>query len=217
MDTNIASCVPEKLSKSKKHDKPPWMNKSARKQIRRKQCAWNRYQSSTNYKAYLAYVKCRDKTTSKLRKLKKEYERKIANECKRNPKAFYKYVNFKSKGNKKIIRLKDDAGRVSLSDEVNANILNDFFTSVFTNESDSQELIYNESINQLWGIEAAEPFQFNGKPTNVILDSISLDKETVARLLCEIDPTKSSTPECIHPRILKECGIYGILSEMERG
>ena len=125
---NMEKCIP-KINKStaKQKDKPPWMDRKARKQIRKKLCAWRRYQKSQNYSHYIQYVKCRDKTTQKLRKIKKEFEKKLALDCKKNPKAFYRYANFKNKSNKKIIRLRNKDGHIAMSDEMNANILNDFF------------------------------------------------------------------------------------------
>ena len=202
----IEDCVPAIQQKtSKQRAKPPWMNKSARKQIRKKDCAWKRYQLSNSYNKYMAYIKVRDKTNRKLRQIKKEFEKKLAADCKINPKAFYKYANFKSKANKKVIRLKDENGIVSMSDEKNANILNTYFTSVFTDEPDVKELIFSNSTKQMWDTEEPEQFQFNGTPASAKINSINLDKETVKKYLCQIDPTKSTTPECIHPRILKEC------------
>ena len=82
---------------------------------------------------------------------KQDYEKKLAAECKVNPKAFYRYSNFKSKANKKVIRLKNSNGQICMSDETNANILNDFFTSVYSKEEDSPELILNASSKLLWG------------------------------------------------------------------
>ena len=85
----IADCIPpQKNSSKKKRYVPPWMTKSARKEIRKKTCAWNRYMQSNTYKRYQEYVKVRNKTAKKTRKAKWMYEKKLASECKTNPKAF---------------------------------------------------------------------------------------------------------------------------------
>ena len=202
--SHIEKCVPLKRT-SKRKDKPPWMDKAARKQIKSKTCAWNRYLQSKTYQKYLDYVKCRNKTTKSLKKAKKEFERKLAADCKKNPKSFYRYANFKSKAHKKIIRLKNKNGFIAMSDAENANILNNFFSSVFTREDDSPELILNSSSKLLWGEEPNDPFEFNGKVIDDSIGDITVDQDTVKTYLMDIDPNKSNTQECIHPRILKEC------------
>ena len=204
----IGKCVPKKRpKKSGNTDSPPWLNKKARKQIKKKNCAWNRYVTSGSYKKYLDYVRSRNKTTKKLRKLKQEYEKKLASECKSNPKAFYRYANFKSKSRKNIIRLKNDNGKISMSDKENANILNSFFASVFTKEDDAKELIFNTSSHLLWGEQPADPLTYKGKIIHAgdTLEEITIDEKTVEKYLMMVDPNKSSTPNCIHPRIIKEC------------
>ena len=205
---NIDKCVPKKNpKKDKRGGSPPWMNKKARKQIRQKDCAWKRYITSRTYSKYLDYVKHRNQTTKKLRKIKQEFEKKLAAESKSNPKAFYRYANFKNKSKKNVIRLKNADGKISMANEENATILNDFFASVFTKEDDAKELLLNYSAKNLWGYEAEEPFDFKGETigSDKALDTITIDEETVEKYLSLVDPTKSSTPDCIHPRIIKEC------------
>ena len=204
----INECVPmKKPGKGKMSDSPPWMDRRARKQIKQKECAWRRYVGSRSYSKYLDYVKYRNQTNKKLRKIKKEFEQKLASECKTNPKAFYRYANFKSKSRKNVIRLKNAAGKVSMSNKENADTLNTYFASIFTKEDDAPELIYNSSSELLWGEKSEEPFNFKGKcvGSESSLEGITIDEETVEKYLHLADPNKSSTPDCIHPRIVKEC------------
>ena len=205
-NSHIEKCVPLRTSaKSKRKDKPPWMDKAARKQIRSKAGAWKRYQQSRTYQKYLDYVKCRNKSTKALKKAKIEFERKLAADCKKNPKSFYRYANFKSNSHKKIIRLKNKNGIISMKDADNANILNSFFSSVYTKEDDSPELIFNSSSKLLWGEDSNDAFEFDGNVLEDDIDDITIDEDTVRMHLLEIDPNKSNIQECIHPRILKEC------------
>ena len=207
MNRNIEACVPKKRVSLKKSPKPPWLNKSARKQIRKKKCAWQRYVNSKNYSKYLLYVKERNKCSKKVKKVKMEFEKKLAAECKSNPKVLYRYANFKSKSNKKIIRLKNKDGKICMDPTDNANILNDFFSSVFTVEDDAPELILNQSRKWLYGEDTDDDdiFTYKGKSVDTLLEHCSLDEKMVEDLLSEIDANKSTSPECIHPRILKEC------------
>ena len=205
---NIDKCVPKKKpNKSKRGGSPPWMDKKARKQIKQKNCAWKRYMTSRTYSKYLDYVRCRNQTTKKLRKLKQEFEKKLAAESKSNPKAFYRYANFKSKSQKNVIRLRNANGKISMSNKENATILNNFFASVFTQEDDAKELIFNSSAENMWGSKPEDPFDFKGATieSENALDTITINEETVEKYLRLVDPTKSTTPDCIHPRIIKEC------------
>ena len=76
----------------KKH---PWLTRVSFKKIRKKHYAWKRFQETKTHTAYLKYARERDKATKTLRMAKRNFEKKIAREAKHNPKAFYKYCNFK--------------------------------------------------------------------------------------------------------------------------
>ena len=104
-------CIPWKKP-TKWHNRPPWMSKAARKTIRKKRCAWNRYKQSKNYQHYTEYVKQRQKTSKKLRIAKRDFERKLAKECKKSPKCLFRYANFKNKTESNVIRLKDEQGNI---------------------------------------------------------------------------------------------------------
>ena len=89
----------------------------------------------------------------------------------------------------------------------NADSLNSYFASVFTQEDDAKELIFNASSELLWEEQPEEPFDFKGKDIGKenTLEVLTIDEQTVEDYLKLVDPNKSSTPDCIHPRIVKEC------------
>jgi len=64
----------------------------------------------------------------------KEQERTIAKQAKQNPKAFYSHVNHKLKTKSSIPDLEKPTGGETSGDIDKAEVLNDFFTSVFTKE-----------------------------------------------------------------------------------
>ena len=84
-----------------------------------------------------------------LRNAKREFELNLAKEAKTNPKAFYKYCNARNGNKKHIIRLKDHNDKILTSNKDNANLLNDYFCSVFTNEDDAKELRFNSAASDL--------------------------------------------------------------------
>ena len=131
---------------------------------------------------YLKYVKQRDKACKTLRKAKINFEKKLARESKSNPKAFYKYCNFKSKRNSNLIRLyrKENDNALATDDTENANILNDYFGSVFTNELDAPALILNAATPWLYGSESStQPLNYTGRQSKECLDDIELDEDMV--------------------------------------
>ena len=64
------------------------------------------------------------------------WKKKIARESKTNPKGFYKYVNKNLKTKPTIADLEDN-GEIITDDSKKADILNQYFSSVFTREDSS--------------------------------------------------------------------------------
>ena len=200
-------CVPLTKVTKKIKDRPPWMTKAARKSIRRKKCAWNRYQTSPNHQKYMQYVKQRNATSKKLRGAKKQFEKNLAKQCKKYPKRLFKYANFKNKTKKNVIRLRNGNGDIQTDDTENAELLNQFFQSVFTYEDDAPELILNQSSNILWGDNNTnEPFDYTGKVPQHLLTELRITDDMIREQLKDIDPFKSNTKDCIHPKLIKEAG-----------
>ena len=138
-------------------------------------------------------------------RVNKEYEKLISLECKTNSKVLFKYSNFKNKTKSNIIKLKDGNGKLINDKQTNANILNQFFTSVFTTEDDAPELILHSSHKTLFDEELPDPFDFKIPTPQNIINDLEIHESDVKDLLIAVDPYKSTSPECIHPRILHEC------------
>ena len=205
VDDISRECIPLKKN-LKRYNRPPWMTKKARKCIRKKKCAWDRYIKSPSYNKYTQYIKERNAACKKLRKAKKDFEKKLAKECKKNPKALFSYANFKNKVKQNVIRIKDCSGKLLVKDEDNANELNSYFQSVFTEEDDAPEIIYNQGINLLFDEETPpEPFEYQGKcAAKSLLENVEISEDEIINELKKIDPFKANTKDCINPRILKE-------------
>ena len=85
-----------------------------------------------------AYNKARNRVKSAINKLKKEFEKFLANEAKTNPKKIWKYINSKSKIRTGIgdinIDPSDEKSLTTSNDEEKAQIFADYFSNVFTRE-----------------------------------------------------------------------------------
>ena len=134
----VSECIPlTKTIKRKVGNKPIWMSKEGVKKVRKKYRAWQRYMRTKDGNDYQNYINMRNETNSLLRKLCRNFERDLAKNIKNNPKKFWHYVNSKSKTKTGVQSLKNDKGELVEGDKEKADILNQFFSSVFTKDISS--------------------------------------------------------------------------------
>ena len=129
--------VPKSANK-RKQEKCPWINFKVKKAIKSRNRMWKKYSNTKDYGHYLKYVEMRNNVVKEIRKAKNTFEKKLVNSIKRNPKSFYSYVRSKVLGLKtkdKVGPLKDENGKLVLDDKDRAQLLNTFFSSVFTKEN----------------------------------------------------------------------------------
>ena len=84
----------------------------------------------------LEYPKARNAAKAETCRAVWDYEREVAKQAKRNPKAFFRYVNgkLKLKNQSGFPNLKDVAGKKICTDQEKAEAFNEFFSDVFTRE-----------------------------------------------------------------------------------
>jgi len=82
----------------------------------------------------IEYKKARNAAIASLRKAHRKFKKKLACNIKNDSKTFYRYVMSKSRTKDIIGPLKDDRGNIVTDDGQMADILNNFFSSVFTKE-----------------------------------------------------------------------------------
>ena len=116
-----------------------------------------------------------------MRFARKRYEKGVADLVKENQKAFWSYVNSKTRMRSGISELKDENGTMCSRDADKANILNNFFASVFTKEGDS-------------AIKDITPKTLDS------LHEINVGIDKVKKLLQVLKPTKSCGTDKCHPR-----------------
>ena len=121
------------LKKRRNNRRPLWMNAKIMRTIRKKRKLWKKYSESRDYDDHQAYKKVENVVQHSVRNAKRAFERKLAKTAKSNPKEFYTYIKSKTANRESVGPLKDGAG-VSTENSRMAELLNTFFSSVFTME-----------------------------------------------------------------------------------
>jgi hypothetical protein len=168
-----------------KKKQPLWMNEKALAKVRRKHAAWRRYMDTREGRDYKVFCKARNQAKWATRQAIRQFEKGIANNAKKNPAAFYKYVRSKTKTKSSIGNLEAN-GMKAETDQQKAEVLNNFFSSVFTHE------------------ECSDIPHFEDRPYTSPLDDITFSSEQIKKVLDKLNPNKSPGPDKVHPRILRE-------------
>ena len=132
VSSTVDACIPKK--KRRNNSKPLWMQRNVMRIIRKKRRLWKQYTTSREYQTYLAYKRVQNEAKSMVTRAKRELEKKLAANAKKNPKMFYSYISNRSKVQSKVGPLKDLEGHVQTDDLTQAKILNDKFSTAFTRE-----------------------------------------------------------------------------------
>ena len=175
--------IPKQKYKNRK--KPPWLNRESILAIKEKHKTWNRYKKKPSRENWEAYTTSRNIATNKINQAKCNYEGKIAAEVKNNPKSFWSYVKSKTSSKGGIRELRNADNEIITQDNQKAILLNNYFTSVFTDE-DCSEIPLPQA------------------QTNSIIDDIEINEQTVLSKITKLNQTKSPGPDNIHPKVLYE-------------
>ena len=131
-------CIPRKITKTgKKKFSYPLDRKSLAKR-KKKYRLWKRYIDTKDVKIYEDYCRCRSQVRRLTRKSAKQQEKGIAEKAKSNNKVFWKFINSKTKMRSAIpelyITCKPDKKKMTNDNREKANILANYFSSVYTKE-----------------------------------------------------------------------------------
>lgn len=187
----VKQCMDKYIPKTKpgptKKKKQLWLNEKVFKKVRLKHAAFRRYMETKEGKDYAVYAKARNQAKWECKKAVRDFERKIAQESKNNPKAFFSYAKSKLNTKSGVADLVRDDGSVASTDNDKADLLNSFFCSVFTKENtdnvpDFQERSFDQPI-----------------------ENVHITPEEVKKKLQKLNPGKATGPDSIPPSVLKAC------------
>ena len=171
-----------------KHTRPQWMDQRARLAIKAKQSAWKKYMICRTDSNFDKYKKARNRFKSVSIKARRSFEKKISEEVKVNPKAFWNYVSQKTKVVSLQQKVRNERGELSRNSEETAEFLNSYFVSVF-DEDDPENTHYPYPCPE---------------STCSNLSEINISKDDIIKILGELKIDKAAGPDGILPRVLYE-------------
>ncbi|KFV17941.1 hypothetical protein N340_02406, partial [Tauraco erythrolophus] len=128
-------CIPTKRKSGRNTRRPAWMNKELLDQLGHKMKAYRGWkQGRVAWEEYKAIVQA---SRDQVRKAKALIELNLARDIKGNKKNFYRYVSDKKKSRENVGPLRKEMGDLATQDMEKAEVLSDFFASVFTGKSSS--------------------------------------------------------------------------------
>lgn len=180
--------VPYKMKGTLPNSKPRWWNNEIRNSLTNRNRAYKLWKTSPSEENNNSYIFCRRNCKRLIRYYKRNFEINIARESKINPKKFYNYVNNKSSIKESIGPLLDNNGNLKSNNADVANILNNFFSSVFT----------KENLEYVPNMEDIRDFHADN-----ILDTFEIFEEEVAFQIDKLLINKSPGPDGFYPAHLK--------------
>ena len=159
-----------------------WMTKDIMAAVRRKKRLWKKAKNGANMDEY----KEADITVKRMiRNAKRRFEKKLSTTQGGNSRPFYAYVKKKTKSRPAIGPLLDAANQRVTGDKEMAELLNNFFSSVFTRED------------------------MQNQPKAVDLETGTLEKVTVTEKavrekIRNLKPFSAAGPDGIGPQLLQE-------------
>ena len=124
------------LKKQGKRSRKKHLSKEAirKRKIVFKQTMWRVYRRTRKDEDYANYKEALNLATTEIRKSKTTFEKKLAGNIKNDSKSCYAYVRSKQKVRDKVGPLKNKRGNIISDGFQMAEVLNKYFSSVFTTE-----------------------------------------------------------------------------------
>ena len=163
-----------------------FMNKEALTLRNKKNKQWKKYKSTKDQRDHDKFKLHRNKLRDMTRRLRKDLESSLTKNIKTKPKQFWKYVGSRLVARSDIPTLLQPNNEKAITTQQKAETLNSYFSSVFTEEDESN-------------IPDATMRNYNDAP----LTSIEFTEESIKSKLLKMDENKSPGPDQIHPVFVK--------------
>lgn len=178
--------IPTKLKRN--NNNPNWFNREIKDLIHSRDRAHKANTRDPTEINKENYQNLKRQVKRNIKVAKRNFEKSIADNSKRDPKRFYSYVSRKKSVKETIGPIENSNGEKVTNAKEIASVLNKFFVSVFTHE-------LTDSPNPA----VIREFQENEKLTDININEIDL-----TAYIDNINNNKTPGPDDIYPRELKE-------------
>ncbi|CAH1259103.1 VWDE [Branchiostoma lanceolatum] len=162
----------------------PWITPQIRKAFRKRSELFSKARRSNSHEAWAKFKRCRKGVKQRVRKAHRDYvSNYLETNIEDNPKAFWSYVKSLRQDSTGASAIRHQ-GVLTSDPQEKADALGAQFESVFTREDKSTVPTLGESV----------------VPT---IPSLNISVEGVAKQLSSLNPSKSTGPDGIPPRLLK--------------
>ena len=135
IQTAVENHVPlTKITRGEKSRLP--LDSATKEAIKQRKKTWKQFIKENSDWSYREYARRRNMVRRLTRKRQHEKEQTVAAVCKSNPKAFWSFVNQKTKTRETIPDLEREDGNTTSCDYEKAETLSKFFPSVFVHEEE---------------------------------------------------------------------------------
>ena len=184
----VDTFIPSKTIKPGKRHGQPWTGyKSVTKAKKNRRKKWVMFKRLGLFADELLYDQERCVTNYIMSQAKSDFEDKLVNQVKDNPKRFWNYTRHFSKSSSSIAMIEKDGVKLT-NDRDKAEVLNNFFISVLTQE---QPLDHTPDLPVV-NFDSA-------------LCDLDISPDLVRKKLAKLTLFKSSGPDGIHVNVLRDC------------
>jgi hypothetical protein len=162
--------------------KSAWLTKQIIAAVRRKQRLWKKAKKGKSVEEYEA---ADSEVKRMIRNAKRNFEKRLAGNNGGSNRPFYAYIKRKTKSRPGIGTLKNEKKEIVTEDQGMAELLNNFFGSVFTRE-DAENIPVAEEME------------------GGILDSITITEKAVRENIRNLKTDSAAGPDEIGPKLLQE-------------
>jgi len=175
--------VPRRILKDGINRKPQWMSYKALRLIKRKHRLYAKYKDNK----HPAYMKAAREANTEIKRSKRRFEKKLAENIKSDVKSFFSYARNKSQTRSGVGPIRTESGELVSSPADMVDVLNKYFSSVFTKESNKP----HPSVEYLPDIN-----------DGAVLRDIHISEDIVSKKLDLMRDDKSGGPDDLSPRFL---------------
>ena len=156
-----------------------------RRHINQRNKLWRMYRITARDEDWEKYWKQRNQVTSRIRQWENDNEKERISSLKGNVRKFYSYVRSKQQVKMSVDQVRTDDNQLTDTHLETADVLANFFESVFVSEGDYTEQVGGEILKRL--------------------EDVAITEEMVAKKINKIKDNKAQGPDLISPKVLKEC------------